>query len=92
MLPRIFFNDWFPLTAALGSLLEAEEGSSGKADFDMIDGAGALLVRVAGPGTDVGPRMTGAGAELAAAAEADTHGVLRCGWRKPLAAGAIAVA
>lgn len=77
--------------AALGAREEAEDGSSGNADFDMIGSAGPLLERAAGPGTDTGPRITLVGATVvAAAAEADAQGVLRCAWRKPPAAVAAA--
>lgn len=58
VVPRIFFRDWFPPTAALGTRADDEDGSSGKADLDMMGGTGPLLERVVGPGTDIGPRIT----------------------------------
>lgn len=101
-MPKILRSDWLPPTAAFGTRVAAAVGSSGNAAFDITGGGGALAARVAGPGTDVGPRITAdgagpagaAGAEEAdaEAADADAHGVLRCGWRKPLPGTTLAAA
>lgn len=73
--PAILFSDWLPLIAVLGNLGAAAAGSSGNADFDN-DGGADDLVRAPGPGTEVGPRMTGG--KGAADEDEDAHGVLRC--------------
>lgn len=75
MSPAILFSDWLPLIAALGNLGAAAAGNSGNADLDN-DGGADVLARAPGPGTEVGPRMTGG--EGVVAAEEDAHGVLRC--------------
>lgn len=81
VVPKIFRNDWFPLAAPFGTRGAADDGSSGKADLEMT--GGVAFTFAPGPGTDVGPR-TG----VEAATDEPAHGVVRCGWRNPLAAGA----
>ena len=71
--PRMFRNDWFPPTAALGRRAELLVGSSGNADFESA--AGPPFVRAPGPGMDVGARTTGG--DGAAGAPEDAHGVTR---------------
>ena len=81
LVPKIFRNDWFPLTAAFGTRVVLFVGSSGNADFEST--AGPPFDLAPGPGTDVGARTTGAGDDDAAVpAPEDAHGVVRWGWRK----------
>lgn len=88
VLPRMFCNDLFPPTAALGTRVPDADGSSGNAAFDRFGGGGALPERAAGPGTDIGPRMTAAPPDdVAAATDEPAQGVLR--WPCPLPAGAL---
>lgn len=82
VLPRIFRNDWFPLAAPFGKRGAAADGSSGKADLETT--GGAAFTFAPGPGTDVGPRITGA---AATAGDEPAHGVVRGAWRNPLMAG-----
>ena len=91
VLPRMFCNDLFPPTAARGTRVLEADGSSGNAAFDRFGGGGALPERAAGPGTDIGPRMTAAPPDdVAAAADEPAQGVFR--WPCPRPAGALAPA
>lgn len=81
--PRMFRRDWFPPTAPLGTRVDVDIGSSGKAARERFGGPD--LVRAPGPGTDTGARTTG-GVEAPDAAPA--HGVLCWAWRNPLAPAA----
>jgi len=87
--PRMFCKDLLPPTAALGTRAPEADGRSGNAAFERLGGGGALPDRAAGPGTDIGPRTTGAplDEEVAAAADEPAQGVLRCPC--PLGAGAL---
>lgn len=82
--PRIFFNDTFPLTCGL--LLAFDEvGSSGNKEPDSF-GAGCLE---AFDGRTLTEDMTGPGCDLSAEgwAELADHGVVRWPWRKDGARG-----